>query len=251
MNTRGLGRLLWTELKLYLREPLAALFTLAFPSLMLLLFGSIYGNEPSPFFGGLGSVDVSVPGYTALMIATTGIMYLVNVNVSYRERGVLRRLRATPLPPLCLLLAQVGVVFMVTVIGMTALVVLARSLYGLRFFGNVTHVVAGFVLSAVSFYALGFVLAGFLPTIRTAQATTQVLFQVMIFLSGALIPREILPPRVQQAAQVLPLTHVVNLLRGLWLGGSLGQYGRELGILTVMFLVGVGVTVSGRTFRWE
>lgn len=57
----GFWKLTWTGIKLFLREPMAAFFTLAFPPMMLFVFGSVYGNKPSPFFGGYGSVDGSVP----------------------------------------------------------------------------------------------------------------------------------------------------------------------------------------------
>ena len=60
------GKFTWIELKLFLREPVGCFFTLLFPPLLLLLFGSIYGNEPTPMFGGRGTVDVSLPAYNAL-----------------------------------------------------------------------------------------------------------------------------------------------------------------------------------------
>ena len=88
---RGLYKLSVVEMKLFLREPMAAFFTLVFPLMMLFLFGSIYGNKPSPFFGGFGSVDISVPAYTAMIIATSGLMGITIVLATYREQGILRR----------------------------------------------------------------------------------------------------------------------------------------------------------------
>lgn len=88
-----------TELKLYLRDPMAVFFTLLFPLMMLFLFGSIFGNESDPDLGGRGSVDVSVPGYIAITIATNAIMGLPINLATYRAGGVLRRFRATPLAP--------------------------------------------------------------------------------------------------------------------------------------------------------
>jgi ABC-2 type transport system permease protein len=96
---RGLLKLTLVELKLFLRNPVGAFFTLIFPLMMLFLFGSIYGNEPSPLLGGYGSVDVSVPAYTAMIIATAGLLSLTIQISIYREKGVLRRLKATPLRP--------------------------------------------------------------------------------------------------------------------------------------------------------
>lgn len=246
---RVFWKLTWTEIKLFLREPVAAFFTLAFPLMMLFLFGSIYGNEPTPFFGGYGSVDVSVPAYTAMIIATSGLLGLTIIVASYREQGILRRLRATPLRPQAILGAQVIVTFLMTALGMALLVIAGRLVYGLRFDGNPLDVLAAFVLSSATFFALGFVLAGLLPTARTAQTVAMVLFYPMVFLSGATIPREVLPESIRQFAQVLPLSHVVTLLRGLWMGDSWGKYLSETVILVTLLIV--GVLLSSKTFRWE
>lgn len=246
---RGFWKLTWTEVKLFLREPMAAFFTLAFPLMLLFLFGSIYGNKPSPFFGGYGSVDVSVPAYMAIIIANSGLLSLTIGLASYREHGILRRLKATPLRPYAILGAQVIVIFLMTTLGMALLVIAGRLVYGLRFDGNPLYVLGAFVLSSVSFFALGFVLAGLLPTARTAQIVAMVLFYPMIFLSGAAIPREVLPESVRQFAQVLPLSHVVTLLRGLWTGDPWGNYLWETVILIVLLIA--GILVSSKTFRWE
>lgn len=246
---RGVWKLTWMEMKLFLRQPAAAFFTLAFPQMLLLLFGSVNGNKPTPFFGGLGFVDVSVPAYTAIIIATTGLMSLTIHMAAYREFGILRRLKATPLVPQAILFAQVVVLFAMTSLGMAVLVLVGKVVYGLRFSGNPLSVAAAFVLSSISFFSLGFVLAGFVPNARTAQIVAMVLFYPMIFLSGATFPREVLPETIRHYSQILPLTHVVTLLRGLWVGDSWGKHLPEVGILAGCIVV--GVIVSAKTFRWE
>lgn len=246
---RGFWKLTWTEIKLFVREPVAAFFTLVFPLMMLFLFGSIYGNQPTPFFGGYGSVDISVPAYTAMIIATSGLLSLPITIATYRERGILRRLKATPVRPQTLLSAQLIVFFLMTALGMIFLVVAGKLVYGLRFDGNPLAVSAAFVLSSLSFFALGFVLASLLPTARTAQVVAMVLFYPMIFLSGATLPREILPEGIRQVAQVLPLSHVVTLLRGLWMGNPWEKHLGEVGILAGLLLV--GILISSKAFRWE
>jgi len=246
---RGLTKLTLVELKLFLRNPYGAFFTLIFPLMMLFMFGSIYGNEPLPLLGGYGSVDVSVPAYTAMIIATAGILSLTIQISVYRENGVLRRLKATPLRPLTILTAQVMVIFLMTALGMALLVITGKLVYGLRFDGNPLNVLAGFVLSSLSFFSLGFVLASLIPNARTAQIIAMVLTYPMIFLSGATIPLELLPETVQNYAQILPLTHVVTLLRGLWVGDGWSEHFTEVGILASILVA--GVVISAKTFRWE
>ena len=97
---KSLLKLTFIDLKLYLRNYIASFFTLVFPLLMLVLFGSIYGNQPLPMFGGHGTVDITVPGYIAtLVIGTTAFLSLPVDLALQRQLGVLRRMRATPLRP--------------------------------------------------------------------------------------------------------------------------------------------------------
>jgi ABC-2 type transport system permease protein len=245
----GIWKLIEVELKLYLREPFATFFTLAFPVMMLFLFGSIYGNKPTPFFGGLGSVDVSVPAYTAMIIASVGIVTITITLASYREKGVLRRLRATPLRPQAILITHVFVIFLMTIIGMTILIISGKWIYNLRFNGDVFSMLLAFTLSCLSIFSLGFFLAGILSNARTAQIVSMVIFYPMIFLSGATIPKEILPKTIQEYSQILPLTHVVNLLRGLWVGDSLSNHFFEITILLIILII--FVFASSKTFKWE
>jgi ABC-2 type transport system permease protein len=239
----------WTEIKLFLREPMGAFFTLAFPLMMLFLFGTIYGNDPSPYFNGYGSIDVSVPAYTAMIIGTTGILGLTITMATYREKGILRRLRATPLRPQVILFAQVVVIFLMTAAGMLMLILAGKAVYQMRFEGDALSVALAFVLGSLSFFSLGFVLASVMPNARTAQVVGMVIFYPMLFLSGAGLPLELLPDKVRAFSKFLPLTHVVTLLRGLWIGETWSQHTTEVGVL--LGLLAAGVLISAKTFRWE
>ena len=246
---RSLWKLTWVEAKLFLREPMGAFFTLAFPVLVLLLFGSIYGNKPTDLFGGRGTIDISVPAYTAMIIGTTSLISLPITMSSYREKGVLRRLGATPLRPQTILVAQMLVLFAMTILGMLLLVMVGKVVYGLHFGGNPLSVAAAFGLGCLSFFALGFLLAGVLPSARSTQIVSMVIFYPMLFLSGAGMPRELLSESIRRFSLVLPLTHVVTLLRGLWVGEPWSQHGLEVAVLVGVLVV--GTAVSARVFRWE
>jgi ABC-2 type transport system permease protein len=246
---KSLLKMTMIEAKLFLREPVGAFFTLVFPLMMLFLFGSIYGNEPTQYFGGRGTVDISVPAYTAMIIATTSLMGLTITMAAYREKGVLRRLRTTPISPLVILVAQVIVLFIMTMIGMLVLIIAGKLVYNLQFDGNAFSVLAAFVLCTLSFFALGFVLAGLMPTARTAQVVGLVILYPMLFLSGAGFPRELLPEGILKISTFLPLTYVVTLLRGLWIGDAWSQHLTEVIVLAGLLVL--GVIISMKTFRWE
>ena len=236
-----------TEIKLFLREPMAVFFTLVFPLMMLFLFGSIFGNEPDPDLGGRGSVDVSVPGYMAVIIATAGLVGLPINLASYRAQGVLRRFRATPLRPEVVLVAQLAVSLLFAVAGSLLLVIAGRLFFDLHLPPATAAVAVAFLISAAAIFALGFVLASVLANARTAQAVGMTVLFPMMFLSGAALPRQMLSDTIQDVAQVLPLTHVVSLLDDAWSGA-----GWNVPALVVLGGVLVaGVVLSTRLFRWE
>ena len=168
---------------------------------------------------------------------------------AYRENGVLRRFKTTPVSPLTILVAQVIVVFAMTLLGMLLLVIAGKLVYHVKFEGNWLSVLGGFTLGSLSFFSLGFILAGLMPSARTAQIVGMVLLYPMLFLSGAGFPRELLPAAIVKVSAFLPLTYVVNLLRGLWVGEAWGAHLLDIGVLVGMLIL--GVLVSTKTFRWE
>jgi ABC-2 type transport system permease protein len=243
-------KMTWMEAKLFLREPVGAFFSLVFPLMMLFLFGIISGNVPPSESGGQRMIDTSVPVLTAMIIGTVGLMPTTITMATYRENGILRRLRTTPVSPLIVLTAQVIVVFVMTSLGTLLLFTAGKLIYQVRFEGNAFSMLAGFTLSSLSFFGIGFILACIMPTARTAQIVGLVLLYPMVYLSGAAgFPREMLPVAVQRFSAFLPLTYVVNLLSGLWAGDAWSQH-----ITDVIVLAGIlvaGVLISIKTFRWE
>lgn len=246
---RGLWKLALVEAKLFLREPMGAFFTLAFPLVMLLCFGGVFGNKPGSGGKGLGVMDVSVPGYIAMVIAMTGIFLLPIRIAAYREQGILRRFRVTTVRPHTVLVAQVIVLFAMTLLGTALLLGVGKALYHLRVSGSVSSIGAAFALGTLSVFALGFMIAGVAGTTRTAQVIAMVLFYPMIFLSGAAIPQQLFPAALRRYSQALPLTHVVSLLQGTWRGEAWGQHLPAVAVLGGLLVL--GVVVSAVTFRWE
>jgi ABC-2 type transport system permease protein len=249
MTIRGLSIFTWTQGKLYLREPIATFFTMFFAPLMLVLFGLIYGNEPNEILGGLGSMDVTVPAYLGIIIVTVGLIGLPIQTSVNRELGILRRYRVTPLRPLAYIVADVTSYWVMALVGMVLLVIVGKLAYDVRFEGDILSVLAGFTLCTLSFLAIGFVIASFAPSARVAQTAGMVIAYPMMFLCGATIPLEMLPSSVQQIAAFLPLTYVVKLMRGLWVGEPWSDLWLDVVVLTAVLVV-CGL-VSARFFRWE
>ena len=246
---KSLFKLTWIEAKLFWREPQALFFTLIFPLLLLFVYGGIYGNTPKSIFGGFGHVDVSVPSYTAMIIATSGLISTSVIMATYREGKILRRFKATPLSPLVLLTADVIVIFFMTALGMILLIVVAKLVFAMRFSGNVLSFAGAFLISCLSFFSLGFILAGLIRTARTAQIVSMSIFFPMILLSGATVPLEIMPETLRTYAKLFPLTYVVQLLKGIWFGKAWSEHLTEIIVLIVMSVI--GLLISAKTFRWD
>lgn len=236
-------------IKLYFREPVAFFFTVIFAPIMLLLFGSIYGNKPTPFFGGRGTVDVMVPAYIGVIIVTAGLITIPSSTASARESGVLRRFRAAPLHPLIYMASDIISNMVVTVLGVLLLVLTGKLVYNARFGGNILSVSAAFLLGTLSSFSIGYLIAALAPTARTAQAVGMILAFPMMFLSGATFPWELLPAGVRAFSRYLPLTHVVSLMKGMWFGDPWSKHLTEVVVLLGIMVLG-GV-VGSLLFRWE
>jgi ABC-2 type transport system permease protein len=246
---RAFKQLTLITFKLYLREPVAAFFTLAFPTFLVVLFGAMWGNDPSPLFGGKGSMDVSLPAYSGLIVGTIGLMQVPITTAGYREQGILRRFRVTPMRPWMYIVSDQCTNLTMTMLGMLLVSTVAWLLFRVQFSGAIWTIVLALILGTLAMSALGYLIASLAPTARLAQVISMVIFYPMMFLSGAGMPSELLPATIQRIADFLPLTYVVRLLRGLWFGDALGTHWSELAILVGIIMVG-GV-LAARLFRWE
>jgi len=246
---RGFRQLIWADLKLYFREPIATFFTLAFPPLLVVLFGAMYGNTPTPLFGGRGTMDITMPAYTALILGTVGIMSVPMTISQYRETGVLRRFQSTPMRPLTYIVADVLANLAMTLLGMVGLLLVGWLLYRVHFEGRAGEVLVAVVFSGLAMFSLGYLIASLAPGARAAQIIGMVIFYPMMFLSGASIPLEVMPKAVQRIASFLPLTYAVKLLRGLWFGEAWGKHLLETAVLGGILVV--CTVLAARLFRWD
>jgi ABC-2 type transport system permease protein len=246
---RGLGSLTWISFKLYIREPIATFFTLVFPTMLVLLFGAIYGNEPVAMFGGRGSMDVSLPAYSGLIVGTVGLMSVPITTAAYREQGILRRFKVTPLRPWTYIAADQATNLLMTMLGMVVVSLVAWLMFNVQFEGQIGSILIALVVGTLAMSAVGYVIASLASTARIAQVISMAIFYPMMFLSGAGMPAEMLPDSLQKVSDFLPLTYVVRLMRGLWFGDGLTEHWLELGVLAGIVLV--AGTLAARLFKWE
>src|SRR5688572_7137364 len=119
----GLLRLTWLELKIFLREPLGAIGSLVLPVLVFVLLGRLVGSRLQPSaLATNGFLRIGLPVFTVVIIVLSAVLSLVAIISIYREGGILKRLRATPLRPITIVTAHVLVKLLLTGTSLTAMV---------------------------------------------------------------------------------------------------------------------------------
>jgi ABC-2 type transport system permease protein len=234
------------EFLLLMREPAAVGFTLGLPLVLLALNGSA-GNQPNPDLGGVGQVDFLLPGYLVYVMMTSTIMALPETLASYRDRGILRRLRVSPLRPWQIIGSHAATHVAMTAAGLVLLVAVGAAALDLRAPAGwaVTGLGVGAALALV--LATGFVLGAVLPTVRTTQAVAAALYFPAIFISGAVFPRIGQPEFAQRIGDFLPLTYAVEAIHTAWTAGTVDW--TAVGVCAAVSVVLAAVAL--RSFRWE
>jgi ABC-2 type transport system permease protein len=250
MMLRGLWKLTWIEIKVFLREPLGAIGTIGVPVLLFVVLGRVTNHKLAPSsFPGDGLSGAGLPVLVSLLIAISAVLSLVTIISIYREGGILKRLRATPLRPYTILTAHVIVKLMLTAATLALMLTAGR-----RYFPAGVNVpwfsfTIALLISTWSILSVGFLIASIVPTARFAQPIGAVILYPMIAVSGLFVPVEALPPALHAVARALPLTYAVNLLKGIWNGDRWFTHMGDVAAMTVSFLF--CTVLSAKVFRWE
>ncbi|MGP3963727.1 ABC transporter permease [Nonomuraea sp. 3N208] len=239
---RGITQVIGVELKLIVRDPMSAFFALAFPTVMLWV--KLRTGKPLP--GGLPSVDANVPMLTIFVIGMATLVILPATLAQYRERLVLKRLRATPASPGMLFGAQLAAHVLLAVLGTALIIAVGAIGYGLSSPASVGAVVVAWLLAALSLSGIGLLLAAVVPSGRTATVLGLALFFPMVFISGAVIPFESMGGAMKSIGGMTPMAPAVETIRAAWEGQALSPV--SMAVMLGICLVTGGVAV--KAFRW-
>ena len=248
---RTLRKMTWVEVKLFVREPLTIVFTFGFPLLVLAVLGQVFGNTPDPeqpeVWRGVGPMDYYLPGYIGLTIAAIGLIALPVHLASYRERGVLKRFRASGMSAAIVVGSQAIVAALASVAGAVLLTVLGFLAYDVHAPESLGGILLGFMVSVACFSAIGVLLGAVMPSARAAQGIGLMLFFAMMFLSGTDGPREVLGDLFRSIGEAFPLTHSFIVMQDPWIG-----VGTNLARLALVAAIGLGAGLAAvKAFRWE
>jgi len=248
---RGLRQPTWIEIKVFLREPLGAIGTIVLPVLAFVVIGRLTAGRsaPSPVesTGVLGAGGIAT--LVSMLIAISAVLSLVTIISIYREGGILKRLRATPLRPWTILGAHVLVKLLLTALTMLAMILAGRRYLTIGPDVPLVSFTVALLLSTLSILSIGFVVASIVPTARFAQPLGALIFYPMLGLSGLFVPIAALPSVLRAIARVLPLGYATSLMRGIWTGDPWSAHLGDVAALGAVFVV--GVAMSAWMFRWE
>jgi ABC-2 type transport system permease protein len=245
---RGFWKLTWLETKIFVREPMGFIGTLVMPVIVFIVLGRAFSiGKP------LEAVNVDMPFNVAILaavlIALSAVQSLVAIISIYREGGILKRLRSTPLSPITIMGAQVAVKLLFTVVSLTLLMIAGRRLFPGVMRVNVFSFTLAVVLGTFSILSLGFLLASIVPTARFAQPIGALVLYPMVVLSGLFFPLARMSAPFRAIAYGLPTTHAVALLNGVWDGS--GWSAHWVNVVALLALFVAYTMLSSRVFRWE
>lgn len=240
--------ILKTELKLSLRGVDMIIFALCMPAAVVILLGIIYGDRPAFSGADYTFLEQSFGAVSTIAICAGGVMGLPLVISDYRQKKILKRYRVTPASPALLLMVQVTV-YAVYSLASLILVCLVSALFGVRMQGSWALFLASYFLVMISMFSIGVLVGGAAPDGKTAGVIASILYFPMLVLSGATLPYEVMPPVLQKAADLLPLTQGIKLLKAVSLGQPV-----EIIWLPFFLMLAVAILCGGaaiKFFRWE
>jgi ABC-2 type transport system permease protein len=247
---RGLWKLTWLEIKIFLREPMGAFGSIVLPVLVFVLVGRFMGGRlAASSITAAGFLRVGLPVFASVLTALSGVLSLVTIISIYREAGILRRLRATPLRPQTILTAHVLVKLALTLATLVLMVLAGKRYYPINIDVPVFGFAMALLISTWSILSIGFLIASIVPTARFAQPIGGAVLYPMLALCGLFVPLESLPPMLHAVARALPLTYAVSLLQGIWKGEAWSAHIGDVAALILVFAI--CTALSAKVFRWE
>jgi ABC-2 type transport system permease protein len=243
---RPLLALARAETRLFLRDPLTVLLGIGLPTVILAGLGAVPAlREPADVFGGLRFTEYFAPSLLAVSIAVLGLQNLPTGLATYREKGILRRLSATPTSPATVLVVQLLINLVTAALGTALMVGVAVVVFDVPAPRHPTGFVLAFLLGTSAVFALGLLIAAVAPRARVATGIGSVVFMLAQFFAGVYLPKFLLPDVIVRIGEFVPPG--IGAFQGAWTGD--GPAPLQLAAMAVIAAAATATAV--RFFRWE
>jgi ABC-2 type transport system permease protein len=238
-----------SQLRLYYRSRELAFFTFALPLIMFFLLGSVYGNDHVKSEGNVRAADYLLAGMLGYGAIAAGFAGLSIMLVIRRESGILKRLRATPLPAWAYIVALLCTTLIAYALEAACMLLIGR-LYFHTHLHNLISLAVALLLGAATFTALGLALTVVIKSSEGSSAVVNAIYLPLSFISGAFFSPHSFPAFLRAIADALPLVYVIRLVRDIALRDQhIWNRPGDLAIIAAWGLV--GAVVAARRFRWE
>ncbi|WP_061290590.1 ABC transporter permease [Herbidospora cretacea] len=207
VTTPQVRRLTAVETKLYLREPAVVFFAVGLPIALTLILGGTIPDftVPDPALGGLRPIDTHLPGVMIILsVLTCAFSLLPTVLVTYRERGILKRMSTTPVSPITVLGVQLTLNVAMSVLTTVLILVLANLVYDVPFPKTPLAFAGILLLGMVSSFAIGLLLAALASTSRIVQGLGMAVFFPSLFFAGMWVPHALMPDLLRTISEFTP-----------------------------------------------
>lgn len=240
--------ILRTEARLFLREPMAWFWVVAFPTVLLVIFGFIPSfREPQDDLGGRGIIHLYVPICILLAMIMACSQTMPSTIIDYRAGRILRRLRTTPAGPGAIIGAQT-LIYGVSILLATALcLTLGVAAYGVGLPENLVGWLVSFLLALAASLATGAVIAALCRTVTSGQVVGMLVMFPSMFTAGVWLPVQAMPDVLQRIVQLTPMGAAVTAMDDAAVGAF--PAAGDLAVVAVWTVL-LGA-VAARTFRWE
>lgn len=249
MKMSAFKALLKIESRLSLRAMDMFIFAICMPVVVVVILGVIFGSKPAFEGAGYTFLEQSFGAVSTIAICAGGVMGLPLVISDYRSRKILKRFKVTPINPALILTVQVVLYALYSVTSLFLVYAAGALFFGFRFHGSWPHFLAAYLLVMLSMFSIGVLVGGLAPNAKIAGVAASLLYFPMLIFSGATLPYEVMPAMLQKAADFLPLTQGIKLLKAASLGLTTNSVFIPVIVMIALTIICTGVAL--RFFRWE
>lgn len=246
---RAFKALLKTEAKLSLRGMDMFIFAICMPFVAVIIIGAVFGNKPAFDGAAYTFLEQSFGAVATIAICAGGVMGLPLVVADYRNRRILKRFKVTPTSPALILAVQVVIYAIYSFASLLLVYLAATMFFDYQFLGSWLQFSGSYLLVMLSMFSIGLLVGGLAPNMKIASAAASLLYFPMLIFSGATLPYEVMPAALQKAAELLPLTQGIKMLKATSLGLPMDSV-----LVPVVVMIGltlICMSLSLRFFKWE
>ncbi|WP_125776361.1 ABC transporter permease [Antribacter gilvus] len=254
---RGFGTLLSTEARVWLREPVAVFFALAFPVVLLVGFGYLIPglrepmSDAPPPWNDESAMSFYLPSVLALSIATVALTVIPVTFATFREKGVLRRLATTPMRPQAIVGVHLVINLAAVLVASLLAVAGAMLAFGVPLPENPGVVLLSFVLGVAAMYSLGLLVSARAPRGTTASGVGMLLYFPSMLVSGLWTPGPAMPDWLETLGKFTPIGASAQGMTIGWLGEVMtGEVFPAVQIIVMVVWTAVLFPLGVKLFRW-